>query len=284
VAAARLPLNLRASADGPPLSYRAFLPPAGWHRQPLVVVHGAGRRATRQFRAFLPAAIARGIPLIAPNFPPERFAGYQSLAGLDGPLSALTAFAATLDDADWHLRMATDHVDLLGFSGGAQFVHRFAMLSPTRVRRAVVVSAGWYTYLDADRPFPQGTALSPRGGGRPIDIDAFLQIPLHVLVGERDVERDANLRMSDTIDRRQGPDRLTRALRWLDHLEEAADTRALPPRVSFDLLPDTGHSFTEAVTRGGLVTRVFDFLHPADEQAAPPTGGCPVDPPLGPST
>jgi hypothetical protein len=53
--------------------------------------------------------------------------------------------------------------------------------------------------------------------------------------------------------------------------------------VSFDLLPDTGHSFTEAVTRGGLVTRVFAFLHPADEQVAP-TSGCPVDPPSGPST
>jgi pimeloyl-ACP methyl ester carboxylesterase len=284
VAAARFPLTLRTSADGSPLSYRAFVPPTGWHRHPLVVVHGAGRGATRQFRAFLPTAIARGIPLIAPIFPPERFMGYQSLAGVDGPLSALAAIVDTLDDADWHLRMATDRVDLLGFSGGAQFVHRFAMLSPTRVRRAVVVSAGWYTYLDADRPFPRGTAPSPRSGGRSIDTDAFLQIPMHVLVGERDVERGANLRTNDKIDRRQGRDRLTRALRWLDHLEEAADTRALPPRVSFDLLPDTGHSFAEAVDRGALVARVVGFLHPANEQVVPPGGACPIDPPLGPST
>ena len=49
-----VPLSPADSADGPPLSYRAFVPPAGWHRRPLVLVHGAGRGATRQFRAFLP--------------------------------------------------------------------------------------------------------------------------------------------------------------------------------------------------------------------------------------
>jgi pimeloyl-ACP methyl ester carboxylesterase len=282
VATARLPLTLRTSADGPPLSYRAFMPQTGWHRNPLVVVHGTGRGATRQFRAFLPTAIARGVPLIAPIFPPERFSGYQSLAGADGPLSAMGAFVDTLSDADWHLRMPTDQVDLLGFSGGAQFVHRFAMLAPSRVRCAVVVSAGWYTYLDADRPFPRGAAASPRSGGQPIDVDAFLQIPMHVLVGERDVERDANLRMSESVDRRQGPNRLTRALRWLDHLEEAANLRGLPPRASFDLLPDTGHSFSEAVERGALVVRAFDFLHSAEPPVTRPSDPSPVDPLSGP--
>ena len=127
---------------------------------------------------------------------------------------------------------------------------------------AVVASAGWYTYLDHDRPFPRGVAPGERTGGRPVDVDAFLRIPIHVLVGERDVEQDLGLRTGKAIDRRQGPNRLTRALRWMDHLEEAAGARGLPPRVSFDLLTDTGHSFSEAAERGGLVDRTFDFLHP----------------------
>jgi len=283
VAAARLPLTLRTSAgEGPPLSYHAFVPPEGWHRRPLVIVHGAGRGGTRQFRSFLPTAIACGTPLIAPIFPAARFPGYQSLAGADGPLSALAAFVDTLDDAHRHLRLQTDRVDLLGFSGGAQFVHRFAMLSPRRVRRAVVVSAGWYTYIDAHRHFPRGTAPSPRSGGRSVDTNAFLSIPLHVLVGEQDVNRDVHLRISDTIDRRQGPDRLRRALRWLDHLEGVAEVCGVPSQVTFDLLPDTGHSFSEAVDRGGLVPRVFAFLHPTGKQATPPASACPTDPPMGP--
>lgn len=280
--AARSPLTSRTAADGPPLSYRAFVPPNGWHRHPLVLIHGHGRGANRQFRAFLPTAITRGVPLIAPVFPPDRFEGYQSLAGVDGPLAAMTALADTLDDVSWHLRLPTDQVDLLGFSGGAQFVHRFAMLSPSRVLRAVVASAGWYTYLDEDRPFPRGVGASEWSGGRSVDVSGFLGTSVHVIVGERDIERDKNLRTGRTIDRRQGTDRLTRALRWTDHLEDVARIRGLRPRVSFDLLPGTGHSFSEAVERGDLVARVLDFLQPAQTPPTPQPEGFPLEPPTGP--
>ena len=186
MAAARRPLTSRTPADGPPLSYRAFVPPEGCHRRPLVLVHGHRSRANRQK--------GLGVPLIAPVFPADRFARYQTLAGTDGPLAALNAFVGTLEDASSHLQVATDRVDMLGFSGGAQFVHRFAMLEPSRVLRAVVVAAGWYTYLDEDRPFPRGTGRSGQTGGRSIDVVGFLNLPVHVLVGERDIERDRNLR------------------------------------------------------------------------------------------
>jgi len=58
-----------------------------------------------------------------------------------------------------------------------------------------------------------------------------------------------------------------------------AASRGLRPQVSFDLLPETGHSFTEAVDRGGLIARAFDFLHPRNGSAvpaAPPTGDLPA--------
>lgn len=268
----RLRLTTRSSAQGPPLSYRAFVPARGYDGPPLLLVHGNGRAATRQFRAFLPAAIARNVPLIAPTFSPDRFPDYQSLAGAEGPLAARRALLTTLDDAWSHLGVVTDEIDMVGFSGGAQFAHRFAMLAPDRVGRAVVASAGWYTYLDDGRPFPRGTGRSQQSGGRNVDVEAFLRVPVHVLVGERDVRRDVGLRTGESIDRRQGRDRLTRALRWMDHLEEAAGLRNLPPQVSFDLLPDTGHSFAEAVERGGLVGRAFEFLHPTGPSTTDPGG------------
>lgn len=274
-------LTSRASSDGPPLSYLAFVPPQSC--APLVLVHGNARGGTRLFRAFLPMAIARNVPLISPTFPPERFPGYQRLAGVDGPLAARQALLDTLEDARSCLGVATDLVDLLGFSGGAQFVHRFAMLSSSRVRRAVVAAAGWYTYLSPARPFPRGAGASDYSGARPVDVDAFLRLPVHVLVGARDVERSAGLRTGESLDRRQGRDRLTRALRWMDHLEEVARTRGVGPQVSFDLLPETGHSFTEAVDCGGLVARAFDFLHPMNVSAAsvPAVNSPSVDSPTG---
>jgi dienelactone hydrolase len=275
----RRPLTRRSAAPGPPLSYRAFVPsPRGPASPlypplcpPLVLVHGRRRAAVRQFRAFLPMAIARGVALIAPTFAPQQFSGYQFLAGADGPLCARDALLDTLDDAWRHLGVVTDEVDLVGFSGGAQFAHRFAMSAPDRVRRAVVAAAGWYTYLDQDRPFPRGAGAFAAGSER-VDVAAFLRIPVHVLVGERDVGRGPSLRTGPSIDRRQGVNRIARALRWTDHLEDVARARDLTPRVSFDLLTDTGHSFTEAVERGALVARTFDFLGPAVPLLAEPTG------------
>lgn len=120
----------------------------------MVVVHGNGRNGGRAFRTFLPAAMDARVPLLVPTFSRDRFPRYQVLGGASGPLAAARALLATLDDAA-DLGLAVGQVDLVGYSGGAQFVHRFAMLEPARVRRAVVVAAGWYTYLDPDRPFPQ---------------------------------------------------------------------------------------------------------------------------------
>jgi pimeloyl-ACP methyl ester carboxylesterase len=167
----------------------------------------------------------------------------------------------TLRDAVNVLGIATTKVTMCGFSGGAQFAHRYALFSPHRVRRLVVASAGYYTYLEAERPYPYGIGPSwLRGDARP-EVDAFLRVPTRVLVGERDVERTPDLRTDPALDRRQGSNRLTRALSWVDHLEGEAARRHVASKVSFDLLPGTAHSFNSAVHRGDLVARVVDFLH-----------------------
>jgi pimeloyl-ACP methyl ester carboxylesterase len=225
-----------------------------------VIVHGNSRRAARQFRAFLPSAIVRDIALIAPTFPMERFPAYQSLAGQHGALAARNALLGTLEDASRHLSVATDVVDMVGYSGGAQFAHRFAMFEPGRVGRMVLAAAGWYTYLDPLRDFPHGIRPGERTGGAAVEIDGFLRTPIHVLVGERDVDRERGLRTGAALDRRPGPNRLTRALRWMDHMEDTAQARHLPSRVSFDLLVDSGHGFDEAAGRGQLVERTLEFL------------------------
>jgi pimeloyl-ACP methyl ester carboxylesterase len=264
-------LTERGPSRSLPLGYRAFVPDGAAGGPPLVVVHGRSGRAARHFHAFLPAAIRLNLPVIVPTFDPDRFHGYQRLAGAEGPLAALRALHATLDDAHQALGVDTSHVDLLGFSGGAQFAHRHALLAPEQVRRLVVAAAGWYTLLDPARGFPYGTAAAPASGGVAADVDAFLRIPVHVLVGERDVVREASLRSSGAINRQQGPNRLTRALRWIDHVEDAARLRGVESCITFDLLPGCGHSFAEAVRRGSLVERALGFLHADSTEATPGT-------------
>ena len=272
MAASRRLLRERAATKALPLGYRAFVPDGCETKSPLVIVHGCRGGAGRYFRAFLPEAISLNMPLIVPTFSDDRFHGYQRLAGVDGPLAAQEALAVTLADAQTVLGVNTATVDLLGFSGGAQFVHRFSMTAPEGVGRVVVAAAGWYTFLDPSRPFPYGCAASAASGGRSLDVGAFLRLPVHVLVGERDVGRDASLRTGKRVDHRQGRDRLSRALRWIDHVEDAARQRGVESRITFDLLPASGHSFTEAVRKGGLVNRTKSYLH-AEPRASFGQGG-----------
>ncbi len=247
------------------LEYRTYVPSRVRTAHAVVLVHGASRGAARQFREFLPAAIQHGFPLIAPTFSAVAFPGYQRLAGVDGPMAAADALRLMLSEVAVEFGLDTTQVDLVGFSGGAQFAHRFAMVDPARVRRMVLASSGWFTLLDPARPFPEGIAASPALNGAEVAVDRFLRVPMHLLVGERDVSRDEKLRSNGSLDRRQGRHRLARALHWIDHLEAVAGENGWLSEITFDLLPDTRHSFREAVEKGGLVQRTCEFLSgPAD--------------------
>lgn len=256
-------LTHRSPSGHLPVGYRALVPLQSLKPAPvpLVLVHGNGREAGQQFRAFLPQALLLGVPVIAPVFDRTTFPRYQQLSGVSGALAALDALESVLADAHHTFGIATVQIDLVGYSAGAQFVHRYMLFSGARVRRAVVAAAGWYTYLDRERRFPHGIRAGPETCGRVADPVDLLQRPVHVLVGDRDVRRGRSLRTNQRIDHRQGPDRLTRALRWIDHLEEEARRYALTSQVTFDLLPDCNHTFTTAVRAGALVDRVFFFLH-----------------------
>ncbi len=236
-------------ANAPHLrAVRTFLPerPSG---VPLVTVHGRSRRAGDQFRAFLPSAMAEDRVLIAPLFTSENYPAFQRLEGRDGPWLAADALGGTLDRLAEQHSLDTSTVDMVGYSGGAQFAHRFAMRHPERVRRLVVVSAGWFTMLDNTRPFPNGTA-DPQTKAPLFNLDAFLALPILVMVGEQDTKRDAGLRTSARLDRQQGENRLQRALRWVDHVEEVGRQRGISTSISFDVLPKCSHSFREAVGAG----------------------------------
>jgi pimeloyl-ACP methyl ester carboxylesterase len=151
--------------------------------------------------------------------------------------------------------------EMVGYSAGAQFAHRFAMLHPQRVARLSLVAAGFYTFPEHDAPFPYGLGPSP-AGGRPrrhdwgprlaSGLDAFLRLPIVVAAGTEDVEGDEHLRRGETLDRRQGTDRVERARRWTAAVAEAARARAIASDVRFVPLAGCGHDLGECVATGGL--------------------------------
>lgn len=218
---------------------------------PLLAIHGINRGADEIAEAFAARAAAEGRTVIAPLFTEDDWQGYQRLVA---PRRADLALMALLDDLRLSGVVGGGRVDLFGYSGGAQCAHRFAMLHPQRVRRLSACAAGWWTFPDAAAfPYGHGGAAGGWGARMAAALPEFLRLDITVSVGADDDRPDPNMRSMPALDAQQGASRLERARRWTAALTAAAAARRLPaPRISFTILPGSGHDFT-ACARAGLV-------------------------------
>lgn len=226
----------------------------------IVAVHGISRNAREQARAFGSHAARQGFVTVAPHFSPTRFPAYQRLGRCrHGPRAAPDlALAGILDHVRASTGADTSRVFLFGFSGGAQFAHRFALCSPGRVKAMVLGSAGWYTFPDTSEPFPRGIGRAPLAQGW--DLAGMLRVPTLVVVGDRDTHRDGAFNTSPRLDTQQGRNRIERGARWAAAMQQAADRAGLGPRFSFATLPGCGHSFAQCAAEGGLVPAALEFF------------------------
>lgn len=246
------------SGRTPALRGLVYEPPTpGPASRTLVLVHGRRTPAARLLSLFETMARRHGVRLIAPDFSPLEFSGYQRLARRGRAAESLRSLLRTA--------LGDDHapVDLFGFSAGAQFVHRFALVAPGEVRRYVACAAGWYTWLDPELRFPRGVADLPLA---PADdrIARFLSIPRLIAVGDRDTGRAASFRTDAWLDQLQGRTRIERALAWAIHLRAEAGARGLADLSMTALLPGVAHSLKQAVRRGRLDADVAAFLYGAE--------------------
>lgn len=225
---------------------------------PLVAVHGISRNASDHAAAFGPLAEATGKVVIAPLFSTRGCKRYQRV--LDD-CRADKALMTTLDSVAADIGVAVDRFDLFGFSGGAQFAHRFAMLHPARVNRLALASAGWYTLPTPGYSFPVGAAPdSPEGVRIQATLDRFLTVPTLVMVGEHDTARDANLRRTHGLDSRQGLTRVERGARFVQTFRRAAKKAGIVPVAGFRTIPDCAHSFEDCIDKGGMADLLLDWF------------------------
>ena len=221
---------------------------------PLVAVHGIGRGAREMAENFAARAAAEGRAVVAPLFDETRWQGYQRAVA---PRRADLALLGLLGDLAAAGIVAGDAVDLVGYSGGAQFAHRFAMLYPHRLRRLSVCAAGWWTMPTPAAAFPYGVA-GAWGMRLAAGMDRFLGLDLAVSVGADDDRPDPAMRSAPALDAAQGPHRVARAQAWVAALRAEAARRGLPaPRLSLTLLPGCGHDFA-ACAAAGFVDLTFN--------------------------
>lgn len=253
---------LFATLAGSPLREFFYYCPrsAGPDSEILVLVHGVTRRAAEHIFRFREAADRSGVILIAPFFSKARYGQYQQIVDPRSGTRADLALFDMLDEMARRTGVSVRRLHLFGYSGGAQFVHRFSMIHPDRVQTMVAASAGWYTMPDPDRLYPMGIASHPVQG-MAFAPDRFLAVDRHVFVGSEDRLRDESLRISADLDTLQGLNRLERARRWFDAMEEASHRQSVrPARSSFQTIRGVGHSFGSSARRRSLPERVMNHV------------------------
>ena len=250
----------RALQSDPGQEYFVYVPSTGGRGAAMfVAVHGLSRNAEVQANWFASYCETYAVVLVAPLFDTEAYPDYQRLGrvGLGGRadvvLDSIVAEVAALTGA------AAKKIYLFGFSGGAQFAHRYLMAHPQQVARAVVASAGWYTFPDARTGFPYGIGPSPDLPGVRFDAAEFLRVPITVVVGEQDTT-GKSLRRNAHVDRQQGITRIERARNWVAAMRTAAAAQGLESRIAFEPVADMDHSFQRFMQEGKLGDRVFAAL------------------------
>lgn len=208
----------------------------------LVAVHGISRNAEEIFRAFSAVAGERLI-VLAPHFDATGFPDYQRLGLRGRGLRADLVLDAALERFEATSGYSMRRFHLFGFSGGAQFAHRYAMHYPHRIASLHVASAGWYTFPDPAEPWPYGLGGRNPAHAVATQLPHFRAVPKTVYVGGQDTERDPALRTGARIDRQQGRNRVERARNWAAAVGD----------VELVEIPGAAHSFIEcchAVHRG----------------------------------
>ncbi|MCP4005009.1 MAG: hypothetical protein GY725_12515 [bacterium] len=244
----------------PGQEYLLYTPSSAGAEPPLVVsVHGVSRNAHEHARLLSAYSEMYGTILVVPFFSEEQHRDYQRLGRIGQGKRADLALNMILADVAQVSGWAAEQFYLFGFSGGAQFAHRYAMAHPHRVASAVFAAAGWYTMPSPNRRFPYGTRPSKKLPGLIFDAEEFLCVPMTVLVGVDDTG-SSGLRRGERLDREQGTNRVERAHSFVAAMKESAGAHHLESLVNCIEIPNCDHSFRRSILRGGLGDKVFEIL------------------------
>ena len=238
------------SWDGP--AFRVFItrsPNLSADRPVIFIMHGMSRTAEQYRDDWHALALQHNFLLVVPEFSEENFPKSRNYnlgnvftrGGSPTPVStwSFTAIEKLFDAIRDRYQMTSASFGLYGHSAGGQFVHRFLMYMPdARVSRAVVANAGWYTLPDFEVAYPYGLMNSRVNDAGLVDA---LQLPVTILLGDRDTDPNAeNLRQTPEAVM-QGPNRLARGFYFFESARLAAGRLSLPFNWHLSTVRGAGH-------------------------------------------
>lgn len=177
-----LPVRVLPQGD-----WRYVLRPALRPGAPLLI---AAHGSDRDLRGLLDGLDLGGeVSLLLPYFP-ERVGGedvsddYKFLRG--GGADYLALMDAILRDALRHLGQAPRALWLFGFSGGAQFAQRYALVRAGRLDGLILAAPGGVTLLRDDVSWWPGLKGAEAALGEAPDLAGLSRLPTAILIGGED--------------------------------------------------------------------------------------------------
>ncbi|SEB84931.1 Predicted esterase [Nitratireductor aquibiodomus] len=224
----------------------------------LIAVHGSARDHLQTRDAFDDLAARQDINVFAPLFPsdvtrPGYSDGYKFLRepGIDYAMlleSMAAAFRA-------RFALGSQPAYLFGFSGGAQFALRYALVAAGKLSGAVIAAPGAVTLLDTELPWWPGVDGIERAIGRSVDRKGLEGLPLHLLIGANDSDQGLVTRGPDHPEYSPYAD-IAGANRHqrMEALKESLEKSGLKP--GFEYLDGVGHELGPvAVAAAGAIEK-----------------------------
>jgi pimeloyl-ACP methyl ester carboxylesterase len=188
---AGLPGGIRPCRTDPRFGFVLVGPPQGRCDGLVVAIHDSTRDLEPFVDSFAPWARAQGLALLVPHFPADvrgdGYAdGYKFLHEADIRYDVL--LHDMVREAAASLGCPSSDFYLHGYSGGAQFAHRYLLLHPQRVRAASIGAPGEVTLLDEALDWWAGIRDAKALFGMAVQPATMRRTPIQLLVGERDTD------------------------------------------------------------------------------------------------
>ena len=231
----------------------------------LFLIHGNSRDVKKYLNLWLEDAKDKNVILVAPHFTKENYTNFGTLqiAKSSGKIlndqsnnltNSISSFF-TYFKSKYNLESSTYRI--FGFSAGSQFVHRYLMYGKdTRTEKAVLGSAGWYTFLNEEK-YPYGTKNMPIEKDR---YEWFLSRRVLFILGNKDNDPNhPTLNLSKGA-KKQGNNRYERGQNYFDSLLNFSQKNKIPFRWRYKVVPSLDHN-TEMLSKNAIPFLLEDLSY-----------------------
>jgi pimeloyl-ACP methyl ester carboxylesterase len=233
----------------------------------LFVIHGNSRNAEDYLSAWIPHIKNKNVIVAAPQFNKANFSNFfllemaESSGNVNKDKSKYINNSISLffNYIKSKFSLDIETYSMFGHSAGAQFTHRYMLLSrDKRISNAVVANAGWYTFI-SNADFPYGIKSSPI-----IISDEhlrwFMSNKVNLLIGSEDIgSKSLNSSKGAKL---QGITRVDRANSYFNSLITKAEDSNYALRWNYRVLDNVDHDFKKVTPyAASILLREIDDLN-----------------------